>query len=229
MTRGELRDRILTGLNESTSAPVFWSAAQINQTINEGLELISEEAEAVKRTAFVALRPGTTYYSTRGIAPDMFMPWRLWLHTTNRRLTATSASELDRDHETWETVSGVPEWWFPMGWDWFGVWPKATTGGGVLRVDYFSWPRALEDDSDEPELYLNDHEGLIFYGVYDGLLKRWDLERALGLWALFLGCVGDNVGRTGILRQQARTFQSGAFGGTELKGNLGDRFGGGMN
>lgn len=225
MTRGELRDRILMGLNESVSAPVFWSTTQINRLIDEGLELISEEAEAVKRTAFTVMRPGTSYYSTRGIAPDLMMPWRLWFHPTNRRLTATSASELDRDHETWETVTGNPEWWFPMGWDWFGIWPKPTSGGGVLRVDYFAWPRALLDDDDEPELYDDNHESVIFYGVYMGLLKRWDLERALGLWQLFLGGIGDATAKAGIRRQQARTWQSSPFGGTDFRADLGDLYG----
>ena len=207
MTRGELRTRILETLNEPASAPVFWSAAEINALIDEGMEVICEEAQAIKRTVFVPLRPGTAYYSLRSLGPNIMAPWRLWLHTQERRLTVMSMSELDRQHETWPTVTGEPWHWFPVSWDLFGLWPAPSAGGGVLRVDCLAWPRALQDDDEEPELLAADHDALTLYAVSEGSAKRWDVATMLSAWSLFLKAAGASTARSGVGRAQSRAFQ----------------------
>ena len=212
MTRGDLRTRILELLNESASDPVFFSASEINDVIDEAMEVICEEAEAVKRTVFVPLLPGTAYYSLRGLGPDLMAPWRIWLQSQERRLTTATMNELDEQHPTWPTVTGDPWHWFPVSWDLFGIWPKPTSGGGVLRVDALAWPRALLHDGDQPELLDGDHEALAVYGLYDGSAKRWDFEMMLQAWSLFVGKAGIARGRHGKA-MQARAFQVQADGG----------------
>lgn len=224
MTRAEIRQRILTGLNESATSPVFWSTGQMSQVIADASEVLAEEAQAVKRTAFTVLRPGTTYYATRGLAPDLMAPYRIWLPSLSRRLTAATVGQLDRQHEQWQTVTGDPEYWFPMGWDWFGVYPRPAAGGGTMRVDYLAWPRILLDDSDEPEFLHADHDALVLYGVYEGLLKRWNLEEALIVFSLFLERIGKAHARGGDRQMQARTWQAARQPGTPFRSGLGDRF-----
>src|SRR3990167_2163462 len=121
MTRAQIRDRILIALNESASSPVFWSTAQIDAVIDEASEVLAEEAKAIRRTAFVARQAGASYYFTRGVAPDLMAIYRIWLPDLNRRLIAVGISELDAQNETWPTVSGDPEYYFPVSWDCFGV------------------------------------------------------------------------------------------------------------
>lgn len=207
MNRAALRARILETLNESSSAPVFFSAAEINALIDEAAEVLCEESQAVKRTVFVPLRDGTAYYSLSGLGPDIMAPWRLWLHSQDRRLEATSMSALDREHETWPTVTGDPWRWFPVSWDQFGVWPSPTAGGGILRVDCLAWPRALQDDGDEPELLAADHDALTLYAVSEGAAKRWDVATMLSAWSLFLKAAGASGHRSGVGRVQSRAFR----------------------
>lgn len=230
MTRSELRTRILNALNDSATSPVFWSSAQINQLIDEGSEILAEELSGIKRTALTALRPGSTYYATRGIAPDLMVPYRVWVPSLNRRLTATTPGQLDAYHERWLTVTGDPEYWFPMGWDWFGIFPHASAGGGVLRVDYLAWPRTLLDDSDEPEFLGADHDALTIYGVYSGLLKRWDIQQAQYVFAMFLEKIGKGKGRAGEKTMQARAWQKTSGSNMGFRSSVvGDRFGSRMN
>ena len=207
MTREEIRQRILDGLNDTGG--VFVTSAQANEAIDEALEVMAEESGAVIRTGFVGLQPGTMLYWLSAIAPDVMAPLRLWLVSEERRLTAVSMRELDRRHETWPTVQRQPEYWFPVSWDLFGVWPHPAEGGGVLRVDYLAWPRGLLDDEDEPEFQLGDHDALVDYGIYDGLAKRWDVKRMLEVWSRFAGRVGLSRARTGVRRVQARAFRAG--------------------
>ena len=185
MNRQELRDRILRGLNEDASSPSFWSAAEVNSLIDEGAEVLAEEANSIKRTAFVPFREGATYYYTQSIAPDIMAPTRVWHHTLERRLIPATVMDLDAHNEVWATVNGDPWWWFPVAWNLFGVYPAPAAASGIMRVDYLAWPPALLDDEDEPEIPESDQEQLILYGIYDGLLKQWDLDRAIRIFALF--------------------------------------------
>jgi hypothetical protein len=209
MIRSQIRDRILSALNESTSSPVHWSTAQIDAVIDEASEVLAEEAKAIRRTAFVARRPGSTYYFTRGIAPDLMAAYRVWLPDVSKRLTAVTIGQLDAQNELWPTVTGDPEYWFPISWDCFGVYPHPAAGGGVLRVDYLAWPRTLLDDSDEPEFREADQDSLVIYGIYDGLMKKWDFPRAMALFARFIEQWHTGQARNGVRESQARTYQRG--------------------
>jgi hypothetical protein len=209
MTRSELRARVLTLLNESSSAPVFYSAAELNQVLDEAAEVVVEESQAIKRTVFVSLLDGTAYYSLRALGATLMAPWRIWAQGTGRRLTAVTMAQLDAEHATWPTVTGSPTAWFPVSWDLFGIFPRPAAGGGVLRIDALAWPRALAQDDDEPELLDGDHEALVLYGAYDGAAKRWDAAIMLQAWSLFRGRWDKARARAGAAGLQARTFQVG--------------------
>lgn len=212
MKRSEIRTRILESLNESATSPVFWSTAQIDAVIHEAQEVLAEEAQAIRRTAYQALKDGTTYYYTRGLANDVMAPYRIWLTHLDRRLRAVSVKELDERHERWIDVNGDPEVWFPVSWDLFGIFPHPATGGGVMRVDYLAWPRELQDDSDEPEYRAADHDALVLYGVYDGLMKSWNMATAAELFNRFMERWTDARARAGIREIQARALQSASQG-----------------
>jgi len=220
MTRAEIRDRILLALNESVSAPVFWSTTQLDTAIHEAAEVLAEEARSIRRSVVFARQPGTTYYSTRALASDVMAITRLWVPDLNRRLTAVSIAELDAQHETWQTVAGDPEYWFPVSWDLLGVYPHTSTGGGVFRADYLAWPRTLLDDDDESEFRLADQDSLVLYGIYDGLMKQWNVQRAVQLFARFIERWETGRARNGIREQQSRTFQRPAAPGTPFRSGV---------
>ena len=76
-----------------------------------------------------------------------------------------------------------------------------------MKLDYFAWPRTLLDDSDEPEFREADHDAIVLYGVYDGLMKRWDVARAMELFNRFVDAWQVGRARSGVREQQARYFQ----------------------
>ena len=207
MTREQIRDRILNALNESTSAPVFWTTTQLDAVIDEASEVLAEEAKAIRRTAFTSRQAGATYYFTRGLASDVMAITRVWLPDESKRLTAVSIAELDRQNDTWPLATGDPEYWFPVSWDCFGIYPHPAQGGGLLRVDYLAWRRALLDDTDEPEFREADQDSLVMYGIYDGLMKRWDVARAVELFNRFIDQWQTGRARNGVRETQSRVFQ----------------------
>ena len=220
MTRSDIRDRILSALNESTSAPVFFSTTQLDAVIQEASEVLAEESRSIRRTAFLARQPGATYYSTRAIGSDVMAITRLWLPDLDRRLTAISLAELDAQNETWPTATGTPEYWFPVSWDVFGVYPHTAAGAGLFRVDYPAWPRTLLDDDDESEFREADTDSLVMYGVYDGLMKQWSLQRAMQLWNRFIDQWQVGRARNGIRETQSRIFQRPGVQGVQFKSGV---------
>ena len=215
MNRGEIRDRILGGLNDDADSPVFWSTSEINGVIDEAQEIICEEMEAVKRTHFLPMRDGHLYYFTQAI-PNCMAPYRLYTTHNMRRLTATTVSQLDARNELWARVSGDPEVWAPIGWDCFCTYPHVATGGGSIRVDFLAWPRTLLDDDDAPEIPISSHDDLILYGVYDGLMKQWDSQKAAQMYQMFLQRVTKNRNLS-MDRVGARTWQAAMAGNGNLR------------
>lgn len=208
MTKGEIRTRILESLNESASSPVFWSTSEIDDVIQDGQELLAEELAILKRSALVPLREGITYYYTQSIAANIMVPYRVFLTELDRRLDVVTISQLDERHETWITITGDPWHWFAISWDIFGIFPHPAAAGGVLRVDYLAWPQTSQDDNEELEFSEPEQDALVLYGVYDGLLKQWDIERALKTFALFLERIPLGRSRANVELQAAKLERS---------------------
>jgi hypothetical protein len=188
---------------------VFVTAAAVQTSIGEALEVLAEDAGAIRRTGFIPRQPGTHLYDLGWIGPDVMAPWRVWDLTRTQRLAAVSMRDLDHEHARWPTVFGEPDYWFPVSWDTFGIWPGTATGGGVLRVDYLAWPRTLLDDGDEPDWPRADHDALVDYGEYEGRLARWEAMPALEAWGRFQGRTGLATERRATALQ-ARAWQRGA-------------------
>ena len=212
MTRSQLRTRILDGLNESSTSPQFWSPSEVNGVIQDAQEVLAESAHAVKRTGFLPLQPGTIYYPTAAIGPDVIAPYRIWHPYLHRKLEPVTWAWLDERHETWATVTGDPWVWFPVSWDTFGVWPASTTGGGMLRVDYLAWPRELLDDGDEPEYPDSVQDALVLYGIYDGFCKQWRPMDAVNAWSLLSQEHLGAMNRLGAGRIQTKSITRGENG-----------------
>lgn len=206
MTRADLRARIQERLNDPDG--VFTTDADADLSVDEALEVLAEETGALRRQGFVPRQPGTHFYPLGWVGPDVIVPWRVWDLTRDTRLTAVSMRELDGRHARWPTVFGEPDYWFPVGWDQFGVWPGTAQGGGVLRVDYLAWPRPLLDDGDEPDWPRADHEALVEYGVYEGWAARWQGLQTVEAWGRFQARAGLTKGRQGS-RLQARGWREG--------------------
>ncbi len=210
MNRQAIRDRILLALNDSPTSPVFWTLEEIDEVIQEGQEVLAEEVEGLKRTAYVPRHDGMQFCSLAAVAGDVMAPYRVWVGDKQHRLQVTTMQHLDNRRERFlETTGTRPDWWYPVSWNLFGIYPALTTGEGYLQVDYLGWPTPLVDDFDEPELPEADHDGLVLYGVYTGLMQQWDMVRALDYFTQFIARWSDSTMRDGVNRMQTRQWRRG--------------------
>jgi hypothetical protein len=213
MTREEIRKRILFLLNEDVDTPVFFTEAQANTVISEAFEIIAEEVTDLRKEAFITIRPGRYLYTLADIGPDVMTPFRVWSETDERRLDVITMTQLDDFRERWlEVTSDRPEWWYPFSHDTFGIFPSPTLGGGILRVDYLAWPTALVDDNDRPVFKENEQDLAILYGLYDGLIRQWEHERAVDVFVQFINSFRDSKFKNATRRFQHQFFHGDSAG-----------------
>ncbi len=204
MNRGEIKKRILDGMNDDPDSPVFFTSAQLNSLVDEAAEFIAGEVRSQRRSTFLPLKAAQTFYSIRSLAPDLMLPFRVWTHVDSTRLTVSSMEELDRFQQRWIDTAGDPETWFPVAWDLIGIYPRPAQDGGTLRIDYYAWPQAMVDDYEEPEAIIED--SIVLYGIYMGLLKQWDAQKAAGVFKRLQGSSVFDKAKSGILRIGHRSY-----------------------
>jgi hypothetical protein len=204
MDRVAIKKRILDGINDDADSPVFFTDAQLNTLIDEASEFVVAETRGIRRSSFLPLRDSTTFYSLRSLARDIMLPYRIWNHANSSRLTVTSMEELDQFQQRWLDTAGDPEFWFSVSWDLIGIYPRPTSDGGVLRIDYFAWPETLSDDASIPE--STTHDAIVLYGTYIGLLKQWDTQKAAEAFKRLQKNELFDKAKSGILRVGHRSF-----------------------
>lgn len=213
MNLQELRTKILYLLNEDPSNPVYFTASDVNATINEALEIISEEAKDIRREAFLVLRPGTFLYTLHDLGPTAMTPLRMWDVSDERRLDVTTMTTLNGVRQDWFlTTSERPDVWFPVGHDCFGVYPAPVTGGTILRVQYAAWPLPLVYDEDTSEYREVDEDLVTLYGQYNGMVEQWEAERALDLFIDFASGWKDQAAKNETRKLKNSHFNRGSNG-----------------
>jgi hypothetical protein len=186
MTRDELQRRVLTALNDDPTDPVFFTVQGVLDLLEEAAEALAEETTSLTTSALVPRRPGAFLYDLRPLVDRLMTPYRIWLPDRRERLEAVSLTELDGRHEQWMRVNGEPEYWAPVSWDTFVIWPFPATGEGWLQLDCFVWPETLLDGDDVPAWPESDHEALALYAEHEMYVQQWDVTRATDLWQSWL-------------------------------------------
>jgi len=214
MTREEIRDKIWYFVGEDASAPAFYTKAMADQAIQEGLELIAEEIKTLRQQAILVTEPGRHWYTIYEVAENCMSPFRIWTDGTNQRLIPLTIDEVDDHYTTWLSVnSNQPQWWYPISFDTFGIWPGASEGGTILRIDYLAWPETLIDDTDEPVFQEIEQDLVILYGEYDALIREWKVERAMDLFNKFATAYRDAQFRSEVRRYHRQFFDRSFHGG----------------
>ena len=131
------------------------------------------------------------------------VPFRIWSEADETRLDVISMRELDNSRGEWmDVTSSRPDWWFPVSHDCFGIHPGPSAGGDLLRIDYIAWPTALTSDTDAPILNETEQDLVIMYGLYDGLIRQWETDRAVDVFTTFVTAFRDAT-----FKREVRRFQ----------------------
>ena len=183
MDFGELKTEVFRRLNESSSSPVYWTEADVEESLNDGYQELADATEWYERHVTMDLLSHRTYYDMRYVAEDTWLgPRRCFNNQTSRWLDPSNVNDFDSERVKWEDNGGEPQRFFMRGSWWFGVWPQPDADSGTLRLYYSGTPPTLTADADTIEIPLEFQEGVIEYAVYDLLAQEAETAKALSHW-----------------------------------------------
>lgn len=187
MTFAQLRADVFRRLQESASAPVFWSQADVDAALLEGYQEISDATEWCERWFTVDLLQSRPAYDLRTLTTDTVLNVGRAFHVdTNRWLTPTTPRELDRGYRRWETITGEPVRLWTSGLWWLRYYPLAGTDAGEVKQYAAVLPEDMVDDTDEPGFPGTFHYGLVEYALADLWAQDGEPTKALASWKAYL-------------------------------------------
>jgi hypothetical protein len=205
MTFAELKASVRTELGESGTA--FFTDDDIAEAVNEGYAELADGAEFYERFWNIELLEGCMYYDLTTVLPDTFLsPRRAYSVERSTWLQPSDYREKDTGpYRQWELVTGAPQEYLLRGNWWFGVWPKPSVSGGVIRFYGTAIPAALSTSTDEPPFPTEYQHGIIEYALFDLLAQQRETKKALDKWASYKryeeGLREYASGRQGLARQ----------------------------
>lgn len=188
MTLASMRREVFRRLPEASGAPVFWSVADVDAALNDGLRELSDATdwnETHRRVDLLADRP---YYDARRVLSDGLLTIGPAFHSaTNRWLIATSPRDFGVG-DRWARTAGSPQRLLVRALWWIGYWPLTHTDRDSSVTQYFTeLPAPLVEDDDEPAFPETFHAGCLAYAVADLWAQDGETTLALAAWQEYLG------------------------------------------
>jgi hypothetical protein len=186
MTKAELRAEIFRRLEESSTSPVYWTADDVDEAIDDAYAELSDASEWFEQYFEIELLNDRPYYDLRTVIGDSFLAIRPGFNEqTNRWMKPTAPRLMDRRDRRWETVDGEPQAILMRGLWWLGYWPRVQADGGLVKQYYVALPAVLGDD-DEPGFPESFHYGIVEFALTDLFVQDAETARALKAWAAYL-------------------------------------------
>lgn len=196
MTFLELQTEVLRRMGEPippSAAQVYDLLADVKAAINEGYECLSEITEWLETTSTLTLSTAiyydltdtATFTLSSGVSPLSIS--NVWSNQNNRWMRPTNWREMDEQmYPMWEASTGEPDYWFPRGAWWLGVFPHKPTASGTLSVHASAMPSPLSADGDVPGFPREFHQGLVSYALYDLFEQDREWKKADRYFAEYL-------------------------------------------
>ena len=192
----EIIDTILERLEESLISPVFWSRSEILGYANEGLFELNNIAGKLHTTDSVVVSTDNFYN-----APDATVTV-MHASINGKSLVRTSLEDLDRRDSKWESATGKPKRWAPIGVNLFAIHPRPASGTESVEFAVLKVPTLIVDDATAVDLDDEFVDVIEDYGFHIARFKEGGPEFANSMSALedFAKRVGDLA--TKVLTQQ---------------------------
>lgn len=187
MTLAELKAEVFRRLEESSTAPVFWTAADVELALNDGLVEISDATEWCEDILTVDLLRQRPYYDMRYMTRrPVLRLGAAFNEQTSRWLTPVVPTDLDAGYRQWEITQGEPTHQMVRGLWFLGYWPLAPADAGTVRQHYTTLPPRLLVDTDEPAFPETVHYGLVEYALADLWAQDAEASKASAAWQTYV-------------------------------------------
>jgi hypothetical protein len=204
MNRASIRAEVRRRLGDNTA---FWTDANINDSINEGLEEMAEASEYYETSETENLSASSPIYDLSSLLDnDILRVSSIWNTQKEQWMQPTGPHLLNRKYARWEAITGEPESYYFRGLWHLRFFPKVAASSGTFTVYYSAVPPLLALDTQSPGFPEEYHYGLVEYALYDLLSQDQETNEALLHWAEYLGYeaglfrwVKDRGNRAGVM------------------------------
>lgn len=184
MTRSEIKAEIFRRLREVSSAPVFWTEQDLDNSIDEGVAEISDATEWFESYNDIELPRGVPAFDVRQFTTYEFLAvGPAYNSQTNRWLTPEVPRTFDAGDRAWESRIAEPGSILVRGLWWLTYWPFVVRS---IRQYYTGLPGVL-GDSEEPGFPEQFHYGIVEYALWDLWAQDSEVDLAWAAWKLYLG------------------------------------------
>lgn len=193
-----LETEVLYMIGENVSSPdVFTDSSagllQIRDSLNDAVEEIALVTGAVKAEYQLPLTASTTFYRLDFSRGELMWITDVWLHGQNRRLEQVDLIRLVTGNPRWLENTGNPEAYFPVGFDYLGVWPTPSATTDLLKITAAIAPERYTYDNNRIDLRTNWKWAAVHFAVGEYFASRGDAKRAIYHHNEYLKNVGLNV------------------------------------
>ena len=182
-----MRAEVFRRLNESSTAPVYWTTDDVDQAVAAGYAELSDASEWYEDHIDISLLNDRPLYDLRTVIGDDFLVLAAAFDTqTNRWLIPSTTRQFDAHDRRWERVVGEPQRLFIHGLWWLGLWPRIMAETGTIKQYYVALPPALLEDTDEPGFPDTFHYAIVEFALTDLWAQDGEAARALASWQTYL-------------------------------------------
>lgn len=174
-TRDQIAANIANNLEDAGLA--FFSATDINNSIQDGYDDLSSYVMQIEKTFVVNQEANRVYYNLSSLIGDQICVVRVYNNSTNMWLQRSSSKILDQIRWDWEVWTGEPRHFFPHTWDYLAVAPHKVAAVGSFIIYY----RAVADTlvaSSVPQIKGDEHRLIEKYATADLLIQAKEWEKA---------------------------------------------------
>ena len=211
MTLAEMNAEVYRRIEEETSAPVFWTSADVDAALNDTYIEFCDLTECHTSAVTVSGLSHRTYYDLRNLLATTEEPLvvdAVYNATTYRWLIPASAFDLDTAvYPRWESVTGEPDTYFVRGLWWLGIYPQLASDTGTFTVIAATVPARLTA-SDSPTFEADYHNALVEGALYELLCQDREVTKGLAHYDIFVTMAAEysalrkrrtNVDRLGVI------------------------------
>lgn len=203
MTFSQIQTEVRRRLNELNAN--FWSDSDVNRSINDGYDEMSDASEWYETSATVTTFANQTYYDMTSLTGSTVLSpkscqnptTKFWLHPVDPLFMDTQV------HPRWGQIQSQPEYYLTRGLFQIGFAPKVNADS-TLTLYFTAMPAELSAASDTPGFPQEYHYGIVEYALYDLLSQDAETAKALVHWKQYLEFEGALVlyvqGRIGHAR-----------------------------
>ncbi len=209
----DLESHVLRLIAENIDSPdVFVDTSAglepIRDSLNDGIEEFCMVMGHYRRKYLLALHESRGLYRLSPQNDDMGWVISVWDRDRHYQLTQTEMINLSAKGPRFLEDTGDPEYWWQMGWNYFGVFPKPGSKGKILELDMIAVPKRYDYDQNPIRLRDQWHNALVFRAVSEFYASRGDANRATEYMQRYL----ETAGIMALHPSQAeRQFQYGGY------------------